>query len=118
VKKEIITECCELFSVHPHDLLGQARFGCLMPARFALYKALAARGWSHAQTGRFLKRDRSTITHGVARAEYMMEQHPSYAAKVQRLIDFKPSYMQPQNTIVVAPAEGEDYDATPSRSET
>lgn len=92
MKKEIIAYCCEIFCVHPRDLLGPARFGFLLPARFALYKALTARGWSHNRTGAKLNRDRTTITHGVRRAEYLMERDPQFARKVQRLIAFKPSY--------------------------
>lgn len=117
MKKEIIAECCELFKVHQRDLLGPTRYAFLLPARFALYKALTARGWSHIQTADLMNRDRSTINNGLMRAEYMMERSPKYAEKVQHLIDFKPSYVD-QSTIAVAHTDSAAYDTTPSRSRT
>lgn len=116
MKKEIIAYCCEMFEVHHRDLLGPARYGFLLPARFALYKALTERGWSYTKTADFMNRERSTIPNGLARAEYMMERQPKYAEKVQRLIDFQPSYMQ--NTNGVASTDHAAYDTTSSRSRT
>jgi chromosomal replication initiation ATPase DnaA len=113
VKKEILAECCGLFAISMHDLLGPGRFVSITPARFALYKALSARGWSRAQIGRLLNRDRSTVAHGISRAEKLMGQRPGYAEKVQRLIDFKPFYMQ---LIGIVPTDCEAYDTNPSRS--
>lgn len=86
MKKEIINKCAELFDVHPRDLVSDARFGFLMPARFALYKALHLRGWAYARIGRWLGgRDHTTIIHGVNRATYMMERDPDYEQKVIQL---------------------------------
>jgi chromosomal replication initiator protein len=91
MKKEIINKCAELFDVHPRDLVSDARFGFLIPARFALYKALHLRGWSYARIGRGLGgRDHATIIHGVNRANYMMERDPAYAQKVEILAELKP----------------------------
>lgn len=87
MKKQLVDKCCEMFCVHPRDLLGPTRFGFLIPARFALYKALSERGWSHAKIGMTFKRDRSGVTHGVTRAEYMMERDWRYRAKVNVLIN-------------------------------
>lgn len=96
MKNEIIAECCNLFDIHPRDLVGPTRFGFLMPARFAMYKALASRGWAYAQIGAFLNRDRTTVRHGITRAEYMARRDPDYADKVQHLIDFQPPYLESQ----------------------
>ena len=93
MKKEILAECYELFCVHPRDLVGPTRYSHLLPARFALCKALTVRGWSHIQTADLINRDRSTITNAIMRAEQRMARDAQYARKVQRLIDFKPDYM-------------------------
>ena len=88
MKKQLVDKCCALFCVEPEDLLGPSRFGFLIPARFALYKALSERGWSYAAIGRFVGgRDHTTIIHGVTRAEYMMKRDWRYRAKVNVLIN-------------------------------
>ena len=96
MKQEIINECARLFGVHQRDIVSDARFGFLIPARFALYKALRLRGWSCAQIGKLVSgRDHSTILHGLKRADYMMERDPSYAAKVLAMVDLKPTAIDP-----------------------
>lgn len=96
VKHEIINECARLFDIHQRDIVSDARFGFLMPARFALYKALRLRGWSTSKIGHAIGgRDHSTILHGIKRAEYMMERNPQFAAIVQRLAELKPTAIDP-----------------------
>lgn len=96
MKQEIINECARLFDVHPRDLVGDARMGFLMPARFALYKALRLRGWSCSRIGHAVGgRDHSTILHGLKRAEYMMECDPRYAEAVQWLAELKQKAIDP-----------------------
>lgn len=96
MKKEIINKCAELFDVHPRDLVSDARFGFLIPARFALYKALRLRGWTASMIGRAIGgRDHKTILHGIKRAEYMIERDPDYADAVQHLADLKPKALDP-----------------------
>lgn len=97
MKREIINKCAELFDIHPRDLVSNARFGFLMPARFALYKALHMRGWAYSRIGKCLDgRDHTTIIHGVDRATYMMERDPAYAQKVQILAELKPEAIDPK----------------------
>ena len=85
INQKLLDACQELFDVHPRDLVSDARFGFLMPARFALYKSMHMRGMAYTEIGRRCGRDRSTITHGAKRAEYMMEKDPDYARKVNEL---------------------------------
>jgi hypothetical protein len=60
--------CATLFAVDLPELLGRRRHHHLAKARFALYAALAHRGWSQQQIGEALGRDRSTIRNGLLRA--------------------------------------------------
>jgi len=87
-KDELIAETCRLFHVHPRDLVGDYRFDFLMPARFALAKALRLRGWTYPQIGRELGRDHSTIIYRVREAEYRMGKDPSYAEKIHHLATY------------------------------
>lgn len=97
MKKELINECARLFDVHPRDLVGDSRLGFLMPARFALYKALRLRGWSYSAIGKAVGgRDHSTVMYGVKRAEYMMERDESYAGYIFALRDL---YIEPPKWI-------------------
>lgn len=111
MKTEFILKASEMFDVHPRDLVGDPRFGFLIPARFAVYKALKLRGWSYAAIGRLMNRDHSTVIHGVTRADYMMERDSCYAAKVQELSDYKPvvvNYVEPEPEPEPKP-DGEDW---------
>lgn len=85
MKRELVMRASELFCIHPRDLVSDHRFGFLMPARFALYKALRLRGWSFLRIGALMGKDHSTIIHGVKRADYMMERDALYAEKVNEL---------------------------------
>lgn len=81
----IIKKCCELFKVDPKDLLGPARFGFLMPARFAMYESLRRRGWSHRQIGTLMDRDRKTVAQGIDRAQWHAQRNPEYEKKIDTL---------------------------------
>lgn len=87
MKTKLLNCCCELFGVHQRDLLGPARFDFLTTARFAMYKALHMRGWSHARVGRFMDRDRTTVAYGVVRATEAMARSEEYSQKVQQIAD-------------------------------
>lgn len=78
----VVNKACDLFGVHPRDLLGPYRFGFLLPARFALYAALEGAGWSRRRAGRALGRDHSTLRHGVYRAADMARRDQKYAKKL------------------------------------
>ena len=90
MKHQLILKCAEIFFVHPRDILGHARFGFLIPPRFALYKALRNRGMSMPQIGRMTNRDHSTIRYGLERADYMIERNPVFAERVRILTELKP----------------------------
>ena len=84
-KETLINETCELFKVHPRDLLGDYRFKFLMPARFALAKALRLRGWSYPQIGQALGYHHTTALYRVREADYRMGRDPAFAEKVHHL---------------------------------
>lgn len=85
----IINETCELFKVHQRDLMGNYRFKFLMPARFALAKALRLRGWSYPQIAKGLGYHHTTGMYRVREAEYLMSRDPKFAEKVHHLANLK-----------------------------
>ena len=85
MKSMLIKTCCEMFKVDPKDLLGPARFGFLMPARFAMYESLRRRGWSHARIADFMNRDRKTVSYGIERAKWHAQRNPDYEKKIDTL---------------------------------
>ena len=89
IKIRLLNKASELFDIHKRDLDSDIRFAFIMPARFAMYKALRERGWSYPRIGKLFGKDHSTIIHGVNRSEYMMERNADYAAKVQNLIELR-----------------------------
>jgi len=98
IRTDIITTTAALFDVHPRDLIRDFRFAFLTRARFAMYLALRQRGWTYAKIGQAAGRDRKSVAHGVARAEYMAERDPDFAAKVAELastLDAKNTFWRP-----------------------
>lgn len=94
MKQLLVKECAKAFDVPSELIVGASRKGRVIPARFALYKALRLRGWSYLAIGRFLGRDHATVMHGTKRAEWMAERDAEYAAKVQRIADWKPAAIE------------------------
>lgn len=86
-KEELLAECGIMFSIHRRDIVGPARFDFIMPARFAMYKALRECGLSFPQIGKFMNRHHTTVMHGIDVCGDKMKAHPSYAKKVSRLIE-------------------------------
>lgn len=84
---EVLHEASRLFKVHHRDILSKAKFDFILPARFALYKALHLRGNSYSQIGRWFDRDHTTVRHGVLRANEMMKQDINYFTKVSLLAE-------------------------------
>lgn len=89
MKTELLNLCAELFDVPTASLMGRRRVAPLLHARYALYKALRARGWSYPAIGRFIGKHHSTVLVGARQAELLMDVSPAYAEKVRRLIDFE-----------------------------
>lgn len=87
--KDLLNEAHVLFKVHPRDIQGKDKFNFILPARFAVWKALKDTGTSYAQIGRWFERDHSTIIHGARRATQLMEQDLDYRAKVLTLTRLK-----------------------------
>lgn len=89
IKTKIVKRASELFDVHPKDIVGCARYQFIMPARFAVWKALKGRGWSYVRIGRMFDRDHSTILHGVRKADYLAERDADYAQKIEELTEMR-----------------------------
>ncbi len=88
-RQRLIDECARIFGVHPRDLAGSSRFGFLMLARFALYKAMYQRCAYYTDVSHALNKDRKSVWNGVQRAERRMASDPDYAAKVAHLVAFR-----------------------------
>lgn len=84
---DVIRETCRLFNVHERDLLGPTKYDFLIPARFALCKALVDRGNSQCQVAGWVRRNRTSVRHALRRAAYMVERDPDYRAKVKTLTE-------------------------------
>ena len=83
--KDVIKEACRLFDVHERDLLGPAQFNFLIPARFAVCKALVDRGNSQTLVAKWMNRNRTTIRTALIKANYLSQHNPEYRAKVKAL---------------------------------
>lgn len=46
-----------------------------------------------------MNRDHSTVIHGVARAEYIMERDEKYRGKVQELVEFRIAPIEQDETV-------------------
>ena len=82
---DVIKEACRLFDVHERDLLGPAQFNFLIPARFAVCKALVDRGNSQTQVGKWVNRDRKAVRNAVTKAAYLSQHNPEYKEKIKIL---------------------------------
>lgn len=89
LKSDFIAAAADMFRVSPEALISYEKPKALMPARFALYKALRLRGWSYPQIGQTLNRDHSSVIYGVRRADWLMDRDPGYAKKVRLLAELK-----------------------------
>lgn len=83
--KDLMREASYMFKISQRDIASKDRFHFIMPARFAVWKALKDTGCSYSQIGRWFERDHSTIISGVRRASEMAEHDMDYRAKVRTL---------------------------------
>lgn len=83
--KDVIKEACRLFEVHERDLLGPSQFNFLIPARFAVCKALVDRGNSQSQVARWMNRNRTTVRNAILKANYISLYNPEYKQKIKTL---------------------------------
>lgn len=84
---EIITNACHIFNIPKPDLIWGERSHEIVRARFAVYWA-ARNGTrlSYSRIARILRRDHSTIQHGVKRAAAMRESDPAFKVITDALI--------------------------------
>lgn len=87
--KDLLRETSYMFKISQRDILGRAKYDFILPARFAVWKALHNTGTSYAQIGRWFDRDHTTVRNGVRRAGEIMEYDHDYRAKVRTLTILK-----------------------------
>jgi len=85
MRSRIMKAAAYLFDISAAELDSRSRVQHIMPARFAVYKALSLRKWSYSKIGKFLERDHTSILYGINRANYMIERDEAYAEKVLKL---------------------------------
>ena len=85
IASDIVLVGSEMFNIHPDVIYGDNRTAFICRARFGLYMALHLRGASKSQIGRIMRRDHSTVIHGITRAETMMEEDASFKRVVNEL---------------------------------
>lgn len=84
---DLVLAGSKMFRVHPDVIYGDNRTAFICRARFGIYMALHLRGASKTQVGRIMRRDHSTIIHGLIRAERMMEKDDSFKRVVDKLVN-------------------------------
>jgi chromosomal replication initiator protein len=67
------------------ELVSPERLRHLYTVRYAYMAAMSRHGLSTPRIGRRLKRDHTTILHGLKRANELAERSPQFAALVERL---------------------------------
>ena len=85
----LIVEAARVFEVKPEDLVGRRRKKMYTYPRFALFKALRARGHSFPRIGLWMDRHHTTIMAGVGIAEWLVAHDRDYAEKVKYLSEVK-----------------------------
>ena len=85
--KDIVLVGSEMFNIHPDVIYGDNRTAFICRARFGIYMALHLRGASKTQVGRVMRRDHSTIIHGLERAERLMERDSAFKRVVNDLVN-------------------------------
>jgi chromosomal replication initiation ATPase DnaA len=87
----LIEEAARVFEIKPEDLTGRRRKKMYTHPRFALFKALRARGHSFPRIGRWMDRHHTTVITGVEVADWLVAHDKDYAEKVKYLseVQFK-----------------------------
>ena len=83
---EIIEAGALMFNLTLEDIYGDNRSKYICRARFAIYKGLLLRGASRPQIAKWMKRDHSTVKHGIHRADYMWERDPEFRQCVEKIV--------------------------------
>jgi chromosomal replication initiator protein len=67
--------CCEVFNIDEKDLLGKKRSSeFIVPRHLMYYIATQKIGLSYTQTGRYFKKDHTSIMHGTKVAEVRLSE--------------------------------------------
>lgn len=83
---DLVLAGSKMFNIHPDVIYGDNRTAFICRARFGLYMALYLRGASKSQIGRIMRRDHTTVIHGITRAEWIMERDDSFKGVVNKLV--------------------------------
>lgn len=90
-KSEVIRYAAHLFNLKAADILSDRRFANIHRARLALYMgfwermAIAGRTPCYSAIGRTMRRDHSTIIHGIDRARYIMARDAEFREAVEKI---------------------------------
>lgn len=84
-KDEFLRKASALACASVSELLSQRRHGHLVRVRWACYLVLINRGNSFPQAGSTMKKDHTTIIHGVKKARELMETDAEFRALVGAL---------------------------------
>jgi len=84
---DLVLAGSEMFKIHPDVIYADNRTAFVCRARFGLYMALYLRGASKTQVGRIMRRDHSTVIHGLIRADRMMKKDDSFKRVVDKLVN-------------------------------
>ena len=84
---DVIQAGADAFLIPAEQILANRRHKRIVMARHALFKAFSMRGSTHGQISRWMNKDRSSVTHGVRRAEQRMSEDRKYNEIVHRLAD-------------------------------
>ena len=91
-KSEVIRYAAHLFNLKPADILSDKRLAPIHRARVALYMgfwermAVAGREPCYSAIGRIMRRDHSTIIHGIAKARYMLTRDADFRQAVEKIV--------------------------------
>lgn len=110
--RDIVAHAADIFSTTARDIVGEARFQHILPARYAAcYVARELTAMPYTDIGHHIgDRDHSSIIHGRERCMAMMAESPDYAAQVAALIATVKGERKPQP---VAAPEPEPEPAAP-----
>lgn len=84
-KDEFLRKASGLACASVSELLSQRRHGHLVRVRWACYLVLINRGNTYPQAGSTMKKDHTTIIHGVKKARELMETDSEFRAMVGAL---------------------------------
>lgn len=80
--RRVVVAVCATWDVTPSDLLSHTRTQSLALPRFAVMRMLFRRvGWSLSKIGREMRRDHTSVMHGIDRAKELSRHNLSWRAK-------------------------------------